>query len=253
MFETETGLAVTVGRSEKMSKSKKNTVDPTVIVDQFGADAVRWFMLSDSPPERDLSWTEAGIEGAWRFTQRVWRLVTESWPQVSGATAPSDSGDAKKLRQATHKAIEGVTADVAGLHFNKAVARLYEYVNALASAKDSEDLAFARREGLMTLVQLVAPMMPHLAEEAWAAMGFDTLVAESPWPVADPALLVADEVTVAVQVNGKLRDTLTVAKGMDKAALEAIALASEKVQRAINGAPLRKVIVVPDRLVNVVV
>lgn len=253
VFEKETGLAVTVGRSEKMSKSKKNTVDPTVIVDQFGADAVRWFMLSDSPPERDLSWTEAGIEGAWRFTQRVWRLVTETWPQVSGADAPSDSAEARKLRQATHKAIDGVTADVAGLHFNKAVARLYEYVNALSSTKDGEDLAFARREGVITLVQLVAPMMPHLAEEAWAFMGFDTLVAESPWPVADPALLVADEVTVAVQVNGKLRDTLTLPKGLDKAALEAAALASEKVQRAIDGASLRKVIVVPDRLVNVVV
>src|SRR5690606_18850323 len=134
--------------SEKMSKSKKNTVDPTVIVDQFGADAVRWFMLSDSPPERDLSWTEAGIEGAWRFSQRVWRLVTEAWPQVASADAPSDSPQAKKLRQATHKAIAGVTDDIANLHFNKAVAHLYEYVNTLSSAKNSEELAFARREGL---------------------------------------------------------------------------------------------------------
>ncbi|MGK2285390.1 leucine--tRNA ligase [Pedomonas sp. V897] len=253
VFEKETGLAVTVGRSEKMSKSKKNTVDPTVIVDQYGADAVRWFMLSDSPPERDLSWTEAGIEGAWRFANRVWRLVAESWPQVSGATEPADNAAAKKLRQATHKAIDGVTADIAALHFNKAVARLYEFVNTLSAAKDDESLAFARREGLIALVQMVAPMMPHLAEEAWAFMGFETLVAEAPWPKADPALLVADEVTVAVQVNGKLRDTLTVAKGTDKAALEAAALASEKVQRALNGAALRKVIVVPDRLVNLVI
>src|SRR5690606_23188133 len=188
-----------------------------------------------------------------RFSQRVWRLVTEAWPQVASADAPSDSPQAKKLRQATHKAIAGVTDDIANLHFNKAVAHLYEYVNTLSSAKNSEELAFARREGLMTLVQLVAPMMPHLAEEAWDFMGFDTLVAETPWPVADPALLVADEVTVAVQVNGKLRDTITVAKGLDKAALEAAALASEKVQRTIDGAPLRKVIVVPDRLVNIVV
>ena len=224
-----------------------------MIVDQYGADAVRWFMLSDSPPERDLSWTEAGIEGAWRFANRVWRLVAESWPQVSGATEPADNAAAKKLRQATHKAIDGVTADIAALHFNKAVARLYEFVNTLSAAKDDESLAFARREGLIALVQMVAPMMPHLAEEAWAFMGFETLVAEAPWPKADPALLVAHEVTVAVQVNGKLRDTLTVAKGTDKAALEAAALASEKVQRALNGAALRKVIVVPDRLVNLVI
>ena len=250
VFEKETGLSVTLGRSEKMSKSKKNTVDPTEIVDQYGADAVRWFMLSDSPPERDLNWTESGIEGAWRFTQRIWRLVAESWPEVRDADADSDADAARKLRQATHKAIDGVTRDVAGLQFNKAVAKLYEFVNTLAGTPDA--LGLAKREGLLVLVQLVAPMMPHLAEEAWSDMGQDGLVAEAAWPVADPALLAVDEVTIAIQVNGKLRDTLVLAKGLDKAATEAAAMASDKVQRALAGATPKKVIVVPDRLVNLV-
>ena len=250
VFEKETGLAVTLGRSEKMSKSKKNTVDPTEIVDQYGADAVRWFMLSDSPPERDLNWTESGIEGAWRFTQRIWRLVAESWPAVRDATADSDADAARKLRQATHKTIDGVTRDVAALQFNKAVAKLYEFVNTLAGAPDTQGLA--KREGLLALVQLVAPMMPHLAEEAWSDMGQSGLVADAAWPVADPALLAVDEVTVAIQVNGKLRDTLVLAKGLDKAATEAAALASDKIQRVLAGATPKKVIVVPDRLVNLV-
>jgi leucyl-tRNA synthetase len=251
--ERENGQAVIVGRSEKMSKSKKNVVDPTDILDQYGADAVRWFMVSDSPPERDLQWSENGIDGAWRFTNRVYRLVMETWPQVSAdaGNIPADLDDAsQKLRQTTHKTIAGVGADIEALHFNKAIARLYEFVTA---QQDGASCALSvRAEALQTLVQLIAPMMPHLAEELWHMMGHETLVANAAWPKADPALLIDDRVTVAIQVNGKLRDTLELAKGLPQDAARETALASEKVQRAIHGLTIRKVIVVPDRIVNIV-
>ena len=234
------GAAVaTLGRIEKMSKSKKNTVDPEPMFDRYGADAVRWFMLSDSPPERDLPWSESGIEGTWRFVQRLWRLFE----------APDgNSGVDSAIDRALHHAIAGIGTDIEALQFNKAVAKAHELTNAVekAAASASRDTAIA------TLVRLVAPMLPHLAEEAWAARGSAGLVADAPWPKADLALLVEDAVTIAVQVNGKLRDTLSVAKGTDRAALEAMARASENVMRALGGAEPKKVIVVPDRLVNLV-
>ena len=233
-----TGAPVTVGRVEKMSKSKKNTVDPAPIVDQYGADAVRWFMLSDSPPERDLQWSEAGIEGAWRFIQRLWRLTD---------AVPSD-GEDRELDRKLHKSIAGVAADIDALSFNKAVAKLYELANAIEKALPSA----SRSEAARTLVRLVAPMVPHVAEEAWQRMGESGLVADAPWPAADPALLVDDEVTIAIQVNGKLRDTLTAPKGMPRDEIEALALGSDKIVRLLDGKPPRKVIVVPDRLVNLV-
>jgi leucyl-tRNA synthetase len=245
--EKATGLAVNVGRSEKMSKSKKNTVDPSEIIETYGADAVRWFMLSDSPPERDLQWSETGIEGAWRFVQRVYRMVAEGWSEVAGAQPNGDDG--KALRQITHRTIAGVSADIDALHFNKAVARLYEFVNALAATKDAPG---ARAEAMDVLVRLIAPMVPHLAEELWALMGREGLVADAPWPVADAALTVQDSVTIAVQINGKLRETLEAAKGLDKGALESQALALPKIAKALEGLTVRKVIVVPDRIVNVV-
>ncbi|WP_448659354.1 leucine--tRNA ligase [Sphingomonas sp. CJ99] len=238
-METATGQPVTVGRVEKMSKSKKNTVDPTEIVDQYGADAVRWFMLSDSPPERDLEWSENGIEGAWRFIQRLWRL----FDGLDDAT-----GEDRALDRKLHRTIAGVAEDVEALAFNKAVAKLYELVSAIEKAAPSA----SRTTAIRALARIVAPMAPHIAEEAWAAWGKDGLIADADWPAVDPALLVDDEVTVAVQVNGKLRDTLTLPKGTAKDVAEAAALASDKVQRILEGATPKKVIVVPDRLVNIV-
>jgi leucyl-tRNA synthetase len=235
----ESGQPVTAGRVEKMSKSKKNTIDPEPIVDRYGADAVRWFMLSDSPPERDLEWSEAGIEGAARFVQRVWRLAA--------ALSPA-GGEDQELARKLHKAIAAVGSALDGLQFNKAVATLYELTSAIEKAKPSA----TRTEAIQTLVKLVAPMAPHLAEEAWAKLGGETMLALEAWPEHDPALLVDDEVTVAVQVNGKLRDTLTVARGAPKDELERQALAAEKIARLIGDASPRKLIVVPDRLVNIV-
>ena len=234
------GGPVTIGRVEKMSKSKKNTVDPEPIVDQYGADAVRWFMLSDSPPERDLEWSENGIEGAWRFVQRLWRLFDGEAADGSGSDAALD----RKL----HQTIAGVGADIEALSFNKAVAKLYELTSAIEKAAPSA----SRDTAIATLMRLVAPMVPHIAEEAWAARAQGGLIADAAWPAVDPAMLVEDEVTIAIQVNGKLRETLTLAKGLPKDEVEAAALAVDKIVRALDGKPPRKVIVVPDRLVNVV-
>jgi leucyl-tRNA synthetase len=222
-----------------MSKSKRNTVDPEPILAKYGADAVRWFMLSDSPPERDLEWSEAGIEGASRFVQRVWKLA---------AAAGGGEGEDEALRRKLHRTIAAAGEAIDGLQFNKAVAQLYELVSAIEKAGPSA----TRAEAVQTLVRLIAPMAPHLAEESWALLGNESLVADAEWPSFDPALLVEDQVTLAVQVNGKLRDTLSAPRGLDKAAAEALALASDKVQRQLAGAEPRKVIVVPDRLVNIV-
>jgi len=233
------GGAVEVGRVIKMSKSKKNVVDPDAIIARHGADAVRWFMLSDSPPERDLPWSDAGIEGCARFVQRLWRLFSA---YDAGAT-----GEDKALDRKTHQTIAAVASDIEALGFNKAVARIYELTGAVEKAAPSA----SRSSAIRALVHLAAPMMPHLAEEAWAQMG-EGLIADAPWPEVDPALLVDDEVTIAIQHMGKLRDTVTAPKGASKDALEALAMASANLQRSLGGAAIRKVIVVPDRLVNIV-
>ena len=240
-IEIATGDPITVGRVEKMSKSKKNTVDPEPIVDQYGADATRWFMLSDSPPERDLPWSESGIEGAWRFVQRLWRLFDGDTPK------PGEGGD-PALDRKLHQTILGIEQDIEALAFNKAVAKIYELCTAIERAAPSP----SRSNAIYTLMLLVAPMVPHLAEEAWAAKGFDGLIADASWPEVDPKLLVEDEVTVAVQVNGKLRDTLTVARDTGRDTLEAQALSSDKIVRILDGKAPKKVIVVPGRLVNIV-
>ncbi|MBD59801.1 MAG: leucine--tRNA ligase [Citromicrobium sp.] len=236
----EDGFPVTVGRVVKMSKSKRNVVDPDTIIAHYGADAVRWFMLSDSPPERDLPWSESGIEGCARFVQRAWRLVGEHDPEASGEDA--------ELARKTARTVHDVAEMIEALHFNKAVARLYELVAAIEKAEPSAD----RTQAIETLFPLLAPMMPHLAEEAWHAIGKQGLIAEAPWPEVDESLLQDEAVTIAVQHKGKLRDTLTAPAGASKEVLEEMALASEKVQRSIDGAEIRKIIVVPDRLVNIV-
>ncbi len=253
----QTGAPVTVGRVEKMSKSKKNVIDPGLIIETYGADTARWFMLSDSPPERDLEWTEAGAEGAWRFTQRLYRLVAEPKAAIAAAGTPTPaewSAEALELRRALHKTIAALTQDLEQFHYNKAVARVHEFVNTLEAHRAADAAsAAARREALEALCCLIAPMVPHLAEEIWQGLGNAGLVVDQAWPVADAALARDETVTIAVQVSGKLRATLDVDRDMDKAALEQLALANDNVQRALEGKPVRKIIVVPNRIVNVVV
>jgi leucyl-tRNA synthetase len=252
-----TGQPVVVGRSEKMSKSRKNVVDPEAIIERYGADTARWFMLSDSPPERDLEWTDAGVEGARRFTQRLWRIASEALPALPPAGTPAPAGfDARAtaLRRASHRAIAWVTEDIEKFRFNVAVARVYELANALGEFEAGDAAGrWALREAIETLVLLAGPMLPHLGEELWSRLGHRRLLADTPWPEAEPALLVEDSVTVAVQVNGKLRATLELGRDLDRAAAEAAALADERVRRAMEGRPARKLIVVPNRVVNIVV
>lgn len=241
--ERATGDPVTCGRVEKMSKSKKNVIDPAPIIDQYGADAVRWFMLSDSPPDRDLEWSENGIEGAWRFVQRIWRLIDD----VQGH-ADSDADDLP-LRRTTHRTIADVSDALAGLQFNKAIAYLYSFVTALEKAPASAD----RTQGINSLIRLISPMTPHLAEEAWARLGQDGLVAQAAWPNADKTLLHDEDVTLAIQINGKLRDTMPMARNAPRDDVATAALQRDKVQNFLQGRDPRKVIIVPDKLVNFVI
>ncbi|WP_353644196.1 leucine--tRNA ligase [Mesorhizobium sp. WSM2239] len=255
-----TGEEIEIGSIEKMSKSKKNVVDPDDIIASYGADTARWFMLSDSPPERDVIWTEAGVEGAHRFVQRVWRLISEAAPHLGGvAPQAAYEGEAGALSKAAHKALKAVGEDIGKLSFNKAVARIYELVNAMqapfaaiASGKAEPALSAAAREAADILIIMIAPMMPHLAEECWAALGSEGFVANRRWPEFDPALVVDSDVTYPVQVNGKKRGDLTIARDADQGAVEKAALALDFVQKALEGKSPRKVIVVPQRIVNVV-
>ena len=249
------GAPVTVGRSESMSKSKKNVVDPAAIIDAYGADTARLFMLSDSPPERDIEWTEAGIEGAWRYLNRLWRLIgdPESPLPPAGGALDGASDDGAALRRVTHKTLDAVTGDLESFRFNRAVARIRELTNALeaftpANAGDGGAL----REGMEVAVRLIAPLTPHLAEELWERLGHSTPLAETAWPSADPALLTEETVTVAIQVNGKLRGTLDLPVDAAREAAEAAALDLPAVRRSLEGKAPRKVVVVPNRIVNVV-
>jgi len=248
----EDGTPVTTHGIEKMSKSKKNVVDPTHIVDAYGADAARLFMLSDSPPERDLEWTDAGIDGAWRYINRLWRLVSEPAGPIgeTGALPDTLDGEALDLIKLTHKTIAGMTEDIEAFRFNRAVARLRELSNAYENFK--ADAPAVRRHVVENITLMTAPMMPHLAEEMWAALGHDTMVIDTPWPVADDAYLSDDTITLPVQINGKKRDELVIAADADQAAIEQAALALDKVQAQIDGKTVRKVIVVKGRIVNIV-
>ncbi|HEY9011696.1 MAG TPA: leucine--tRNA ligase [Devosia sp.] len=258
----ETGAPIEIGSIEKMSKSKKNVVDPDEIVSTYGADTARWFMLSDSPPERDVQWTEAGIEGASRFLQRVWKIVQEYKDLAADVGAIlKGEGDAgvEELLKVAHRAVQNVGEDIEGLRFNRAVAQIYELSNALAKFQQSLEAGAsaaqiaALREGVLRLVQLVAPMMPHLAETCWAELGQQGMVTDAPWPSVDPSYLVDSTVVVAVQVNGKLRGQLTLPVDADRGLAEREALSLEPVARMLEGKAPKKVIIVPNRIVNVVV
>ncbi|WP_027133057.1 leucine--tRNA ligase [Geminicoccus roseus] len=247
---------VKAGRVEKMSKSKLNTIDPTDIIQAYGADTARLFMLSDSPPDRDLEWTDGGIDGAWRYLNRLWRLVEETRERLgeAGADPSAAAGADLELRRAVHATIDGVTQSIERFHFNKAVALLRELHNTIEShIKRGDPAPAVLREAIETLVRLLNPMIPHVTEEAWEALGHATLLAETPWPAPDMSLAGSDEITLPIQVNGRRRGEIRVAKGADRAVVEAAALAEPGTIRAMEGRPLKKIVVVPDKIVNVVV
>jgi leucyl-tRNA synthetase len=257
---TATGEEVTIGAIEKMSKSKKNTVDPDDIIAAYGADVARWFMLSDSPPDRDVIWSDERVQGASRFVQRLWRLVNDSAEIANSAPAarPASFGaDALVLRKAAHGALDKVSGGIERLHFNVCLAHIREFANALSEVlgkegKPTADLAWAVREAALILVQLISPMMPHLAEECWQVLGQSGLISEAAWPQIERDLLVEDSVTLVVQVNGKKRGDVTVPRDAQNPQIEAAVLALDAVKLALGGKTVRKVIVVPMRIVNVV-
>jgi leucyl-tRNA synthetase len=257
-FEIATGKEAAIGALEKMSKSKKNTVSPEDITESFGADTARWFMLSDSPPERDVEWTDDGAAGAHRFVQRVWRLVTEAAPAIEGVKGRAvRDGTGESISKPAHKALKAVGEDIERLAFNRAIARVHELVNELQGAfaelaGADETTRAAAREAVEILIHLIAPFMPHLAEECWSQIGGEGFVAASPWPEFAAELVVDNLIVLPVQINGKKRGDLTIAREADQAAVEKAVLGLDFVQKALNGAPPRKVIVVPQRIVNVV-
>jgi leucyl-tRNA synthetase len=256
LIEISTGKTVQLGGVEKMSKSKKNVVDPLQIIADYGADVARWFVLSDSPPERDFEWSDSGVRGAWGSVQKMW-AIADACPDADDG--PADSGDALELRRLAHRTVRDVTHGIEKFHFNVGIARMNELANALrkAETQTGPGIATARREAIRLLAQLSAPFTPHLAEECWARIGGDPskkggMVATAKWPVADPALLVSDTVTLPVQINGKRRGEITLPAGADQATVEAAAKADEAVKPHLAGLTVRKVIVVPGRIVNIV-
>ncbi len=242
--DEERGASVKIVPTAKMSKSKKNVVDPINIIQSFGADTARWFILSDSPPERDVEWTASGAEAAFKHLSRVWRLADE----IATSDTPASADDAA-LARATARAIAEVTAGIEGFAFNKAVATLYGFTNTLMRSAAGSD---AKRHAMKVMAQLLSPMVPHLAEDVWAMLGGEGLVVQAPWPKADPALLVDDTVTLPIQINGKRRTEITVPKDMAVAEVEKLVLADDAVVKALAGAAPKKLIVVPGRIVNVV-
>ena len=254
---------IEIGPIEKMSKSKRNTVDPDDIIGTYGADTARWFMLSDSPPDRDVIWSEEGVQGAGRFVQRIWRLVNTAAPLLPkpGTAIPENNDAAMALRRIAHRTLADVSTAIERLRFNTAIAKLYTFVGALGDVVDGPAkslqtdpaVAAAAREAFDILVRLISPMMPHLAEQCWQALGHQELVSEANWPETEAKLLVDDTITLPVQVNGKKRADVTVARNASNGEIEAAVLTLDAVKMALDGKPPRKVIVVPQRIVNVVV
>ena len=257
-FDIKSGASLVIGGTEKMSKSKKNVVDPDEIISRYGADTARWFVLSDSPQDRDMIWTEAGVEGASRMVQRLWRVVDEvaEVAAADGLVRPNDlTGAALELHKTVHKTLFAVGREIEAIHLNVAIAKLYELTSALAQGLQHQaepGMRWALREAAECLVQLFGPFMPHLGEECWARLGYHTLLALQPWPVVDEAMLVDDTIVIAVQVNGKRRDELQMPRDASRADLEAAAMKLDSVLRAIGGREIKKIIVVPQRIVNVV-
>lgn len=256
LVNADSGAPVVAGRSEKMSKSRKNVVDPEAIIATYGADTARLFMLSDSPAARDLEWTDAGIEGAWRYTNRLWRMIADpEFPlaPITDEVPESLDDEAEEVLRKIHRTISDVSGDFDAFRFNRAVARIRELTNALSGLDgNGADRSWTRRFGFETAAQLIAPVMPHLAEELWSILGHDTLLCDTAWPKADDKYLSEETVTIAVQVNGKLRGTIDLPVDVDKKVAEDRALALENVARATGGAAPRKVIVVPNKVINVV-
>jgi len=259
-IKIESGKELEIGSIEKMSKSKKNVVDPDDIIASYGADTARWFMLSDSPPERDVIWTEAGVEGAHRFVQRIWRLILSASPQLANVEAnPAKEGDGLAISKAAHKTLQAVGGDIEKLAFNKAVARIYDLINQLAPSlnritegnADAQTLS-AAKDAVNILLAMLAPMMPHLAEEIWTKLGNATMICAEPWPQFDAELVADDNVTMPVQINGKRRGEVTVAKSADNATIEELVLTLDFVQNHLQGNSPKKIIVVPNRIVNIV-
>jgi leucyl-tRNA synthetase len=244
-----TGQAVTVGRAEKMSKSKKNLVDPEAIIESYGADTARLFVLSDTPPERDMEWSEEGLEGAWRYTQRVYRLARKAIDAGAGTGNPD-----RTILVAMNKTLRDVAEDLSHCHTNRAIARIREFSNFLETLNPSKPADQAGLwEGTRTLLILLAPFMPHLAEELWQAMGEPDRLSKTQWPTPDPAYLVESNVTLAVQINGKRRGEITVAADADVSSIEHQALNDPQILPYLSGQTIKKVIVVPGRIVSVVI
>ena len=250
LVHLETGKKVKKGEVIKMSKAKKNVVDPNDIIEGYGADVARWFVLSDSPPERDVEWTEAGVIGAWRFANKVWSIVSETESNHGPMDVAKDAeGNALELRRKAHKALDKITSGIESFRFNTSVAQIYELTNALSKYTPGDA---AKLEALGILIRSIAPFMPHLAEECWSHLGGEGLCYQAPWPEVDTDMLVEDTVTLPIQINGKRRSEISVAADISKEDAESLALADSAVQRSLDGQTVRKVIVVPGRIINIV-
>ncbi len=254
------GRQVAVGRLEKMSKSKKNVVDPEYLIERYGADTARMFCLFAAPPEKDLDWSDQGVEGAFRFIHRVWRLFYDLEPRLRGMESlpfgSSVEGEQRALRQKTHKTIKKVTEDIERFHFNTAISAIMELVNEIygSKVKEYEDETSLRvtREAIETVVRLLFPFVPHVAEELWEALGYQESIIKTPWPDYDPEAIKEEEVLIVIQVNGKLRDRITLPASFGEEEVKAWALKSERIRRLTEGKEIKRVILVPKRLVNIV-